>query len=177
MLTLRPFSTDHFDLLASWFSSERDLIQWGGPGSTFPLDEQQMRAMMAEERLHPPTRISRMAADDSGRLVGHVQVVLDWDNGVGRLARVAIAPAMRGQGLAAPMLSAILGQLFMLPGMERAELNVFSWNTAAIRTYEKLGFRMEGVRRSSVRVGQERWDTAIMGMLREEWTATGNSAR
>ncbi|MRW94351.1 GNAT family N-acetyltransferase [Duganella sp. FT80W] len=177
MLTLLPFSAEHFDHLAGWFSSERELVQWGGPGMRFPLDLPQMQAMLAEERQQQPARINRTAFDDGGRLAGHVQVVLDWDNGVGRLARVAVAPSMRGQGLAAPMLSAALAELFALPGMERAELNVFSWNAAAIRTYEKLGFRMEGVRRSSVRVGEERWDTAIMGLLRDEWEARDKSAR
>lgn len=168
MLTLLPFTADHFDQLASWFSSEQEVVQWGGPGMTFPLDAAQMRAMVAEEAQQPPGRICRVAVDAAGQVVGHVQIVLDWANGVGRLARVAVAPQRRGQGLAAPMLSAALRLLFALEGVERAELNVFTWNTAAIRTYEKLGFVMEGVRRSSVRVGAERWDTAIMGLLRGE---------
>nr|WP_313618177.1 GNAT family protein [Agrobacterium sp.] len=51
------------------------------------------------------------------------------------------------------------------------ELNVYTWNAPAIRTYAKVGFVPEGVRRSSVQVGDERWDTAIMGMLRAEWGA------
>lgn len=43
------------------------------------------------------------------------------------------------------------------------------FNAAAIRTYESLGFTLEGVRRSSTRVGDERWDTGMMGLLASEW--------
>ena len=53
--------------------------------------------------------------------------------------------------------------------IERLELNVFPFNAPAMRTYAKLGFVREGVRRSSARVGGERWDTVIMAILREDW--------
>jgi RimJ/RimL family protein N-acetyltransferase len=53
--------------------------------------------------------------------------------------------------------------------VHRVELNVYSWNAPAIKTYLKLGFKHEGTRRSSALVGNERWDTAIMGLLRREW--------
>ncbi|WP_267880372.1 GNAT family N-acetyltransferase [Sinorhizobium meliloti] len=91
--------------------------------------------------------------------------------GVARIGRVMVAPTMRGQGLAKSLLEAALEQAFSHPEIERTELNVYSWNSAAIRTYNKVGFFHEGVRRSSVKVGDERWDTAIMSMLRSEWEA------
>ena len=43
------------------------------------------------------------------------------------------------------------------------------FNQPALRTYEALGFKLEGVRRASTRVGEQRWDTGIMGLLRREW--------
>ncbi|WP_327436717.1 GNAT family N-acetyltransferase [Sinorhizobium meliloti] len=33
-------------------------------------------------------------------LVGHIQLAVDWRNGVARIGRVMVAPIMRGQGLA-----------------------------------------------------------------------------
>jgi RimJ/RimL family protein N-acetyltransferase len=56
-----------------------------------------------------------------------------------------------------------------MPGIERLELNVFSFNTPALRACERLGFVWEGVRRSSARVGSERWDTVMMGLLKAEY--------
>ncbi len=171
MLKLLPFAPEHFATLGSWFKSEGELVQWGGPLVVFPLDERQMQAMLDEGKGERPARRCWMAAED-GKLVGHAQVTLNWRHGLAGLCRVGVAPEARGRGLAVPMLRLVLEAAFALPGMERAELNVYTWNRPAIRTYERLGFVHEGVRRSSVRVDQERWDTAIMGLLRPEWVAT-----
>jgi len=71
--------------------------------------------------------------------------------------------------LAVPFLSQIRDSVFGMAEFERLELNVYTFNQAAIRAYKRLGFVEEGCRRSSVRVGQARWDTAIYGLLRSEW--------
>lgn len=53
------------------------------------------------------------------------------------------------------------------------ELNVYMFNEPALRTYQSLGFKLEGVRRSSTRVGDQRWDTGMMALLRSEWPLSG----
>jgi len=147
MVHLLPFTPDHFPILSGWFSSDADVVQWGGPFVHFPLSDQQMTAMLDEGRSNPPARLCWMA-----------------------LGRVAIAPDARGRGLAVPMLRVALASAFAFDAVERLELNVYAWNRPAIRSYERLGFVTEGIRLSSVRVGDARWDTAIMRMLRSEWT-------
>ncbi|WP_421836806.1 GNAT family N-acetyltransferase [Novosphingobium sp.] len=168
MLKLVPFSQAHFETLGSWFFSEADLVQWGGPFVTFPLDAGQLGAMLAEAAASPPTRVCWMVESD-GTAIGHAQLGLDWRNGVALLSRVAIAPQARGLRLALPMLRLVVDKAFAKAEIARVELKVYTWNQPAIRVYERLGFRMEGIRRSSARVGKERWDTAIMGLLRGEW--------
>lgn len=169
MLTLVPFSAMHFDVLSGWFASERDVVQWAGPAMSFPVDRAQLAAVVEDGRADPPLRLSWMA-EDEGELVGHAQLALDWRNGNATLSRVAIAPAARGRRLAAPMLEQVIEQAFVSPLVERLELNVYSFNAPALHIYERLGFTVEGVRRSSARVGPERWDTVIMAQLRSEWT-------
>lgn len=168
MLSLIPFEPAHFGALATWFSSEEDVVQWGGPGVSYPLDNAQLSAMLERGSADQPTRLCWMA-QDGGELVGHAQLGVDWRNGNARLSRVVIAPSMRGQGLAAPLVALVIREAFSLPEIERLELNVFPFNASAIRTYEGLGFVKEGVRRSSARVGAKRWDTAIMALLRADW--------
>lgn len=169
MLSLKPFSTEHFAVLSGWFDNERELAQWGGPGFSHPLDASQLAPLLQAGHGDRPERLCWMAEDESSSPVGHVQLVYDWQNGVARIARVVLAPAMRGKGFAAPMLKLVLDKAFSEEAIDRVELNVYTWNEPAIRTYAKLGFVREGVRRSSAKVGDERWDTAIMGMLRTEW--------
>ncbi|MGX5843637.1 GNAT family N-acetyltransferase [Mesorhizobium sp. ArgA1] len=169
MPTLVPFAAQHFATLSGWFLNEKDLVQWGGPDLTYPLDPAQLASMLEDGHGSHPGRLCWMAEDEAGDLVGHAQLVFDWRNGVARVRRVAIAPHMRGQGLAIPMLRTVLAEAFAQALIERVELNVYCWNEAAIRTYSRLGFVQEGIRRSSAKVADERWDTAIMGMLRSEW--------
>ncbi|WP_371275663.1 GNAT family N-acetyltransferase [Brevundimonas sp. SGAir0440] len=165
---LVPFAPEHFQILSSWFMSQADVVQWGGPFLSFPLADEQLRLMTAEADIVPPSRLCWMA-EHEGVLVGHAQLSFDWRNGNARLSRVAVAPRARGRGLAVPMLRPVLQKAFSRPEIERVELNVYTWNTLAISAYEKLGFKAEGVRRSSALVEGERWDTAIMGLLRHEW--------
>lgn len=166
-MELRPFTLDHTEALAAWFPDEASLVQWGGADMVFPLDRQQTRDFLREAEADPPRRWLFNGVEE-GAVVGHAQCALDWRHGVGRLARVAVNPAFRGRGLATPFLSMIVQRVFAIPGFERMELNVYTFNTAAIRTYEKLGFVLEGVRRSSVRVGTARWDTAMYALLKSE---------
>lgn len=171
MLTLRPFSTRDYPLLASWFHSLADVVQWGGSHLSFPLTPADLDAMQREGQAQPPSRRCWMACRD-GVPIGHAQLAYEWHDGNARLGRVAIAPDARGQGLARPMVALMVAEAFATPGIERLELNVYMFNTPAIRTYEALGFTLEGVRRSATRAGKERWDTGMMGLLRSEWRGT-----
>lgn len=123
--------------------------------------------MIDEGVTRPVTRRCWIARRDS-ELIGHVQIAFDWRNGNVNIGRVAVAPQWRGQGLARPMMQLVLSEAFAIEEIERVELNVYTWNAAAIATYKRLGFRAEGVRRSSTRVGAQRWDSMMMSLLRPE---------
>jgi RimJ/RimL family protein N-acetyltransferase len=173
--TLRPmhlldFNAQHFPILRSWFSSEADVVQWGGPAVSFPLGDDQLRAMLAEGETVLPGRRCWMV-EHRGVIIGHAQLGHDWRHGNAVLSRVAIAPASRGSGFARPLVTRVVEEAFRSPQIFRVELNVYSWNLPAIRSYERVGFVREGMRRASVSVGDARWDTVIMGLLRDEWTA------
>ncbi|NKM16123.1 GNAT family N-acetyltransferase [Rhizobium laguerreae] len=171
-MKLTPFEKHHYAELCSWFASLADVVQWGGPALNYPLDAAQLDSMVAESAGFRPNRNCWMPEDDAGNIVGHVQLAFDRKNGVARIERVAISPTRRGRGLAKGMVRLVLAEAFADPEIERVELNVYTWNTAAIRTYTTLGFVLEGVRRSSAKVEEERWDTAMMAVLRAEWQAT-----
>ena len=167
-MELRKFTQKHYATLISWFPTEADLIQWGGLKLRHPLDDSQLNAMLEKKTGNLPDKRCWMAFH-GGSLVGHAQLIFDWKNGNAALCRVAIAPEFRGRKLAAPMLELVVAEAFNYPQLMRLELNVFSFNQSAIRTYKRLGFLTEGTRRSSAAIGEERWDTVIMAILRPEY--------
>lgn len=174
-MELKQFSQEDFSLLASWFPTETDLIQWGGSKLRFPLDDTQMNAMLTDLSETQPDKLSWMALHEDC-LIGHAQLHFDWKNGNAALARVAIAPAFRGQKLAVPMLNVVIAEAFKSPRIMRLELNVFAFNQSAIQTYKRLDFVVEGIRRSSVAVGHERWDSVIMAILRSDYKLLSGKA-
>ncbi len=161
-LQLVPFQLEHFPILQRWFATEKELVQWAGPALRHPLSLEQMHEDLAESRRRPPLRLLWSACRDD-QVIGHCQLLFDRRNGVVRLARIALAPSARGQGLGLPMLEALLAEAFADADIERVELNVYDWNAAARHLYRRAGFREEGLRRSATRVGRERWNVRSHG--------------
>lgn len=165
-LDVVPANAEHLASLPTWFPTPEALAQWGGSGLRFPLDSHQIDAMLDETRTEPPLRLA-FAGVINTETVAHAQLALDWTDGIARLARFAIAPRHRGQGLARRFLTDVFDRLDEIGAFPRLELNVYTFNTPAIALYESLGFVREGVRRSSVKVGNARWDTAIYAIIRD----------
>nr|WP_206076217.1 GNAT family protein [Marinitoga lauensis] len=53
--------------------------------------------------------------------------------------------------------------------INKVKLHVFSFNKRAIRSYEKVGFKVEGVLREQIFREGKYHDEIIMGILRREW--------
>ncbi|MEU5539335.1 GNAT family N-acetyltransferase [Streptomyces sp. NPDC020362] len=88
------------------------------------------------------------------------------DRGEGRASLgYWLAGAARGQGVAAEALSAVVRWAFGDLQIPRLQLYVEPWNTASVRTAERVGFRREGLLRSWQQVGEERRDMFMYSML------------
>lgn len=161
--------------LRSWFTSQREVTQWAGPGVEWPLSDLFLQTLL-DSASQKPARLLTFAARQGDVLAAVAQLGFDWDNRFACLCRVVVNPNLRGQNLAEKMLNLLIESAFfhLQPAIERIELHVYPFNKAAVRTYEKLGFVHEGVRRACVAVGDERWDCAFYGLLRTEYT--GRSA-
>jgi RimJ/RimL family protein N-acetyltransferase len=63
----------------------------------------------------------------------------------------------------------ILRYAFTEMNLQRITLGVFEYNPRAIRSYEKAGFKVEGILRQYLHREGRYWDEIMMGILREEW--------
>ncbi|HLY28941.1 MAG TPA: GNAT family protein, partial [Aggregatilineales bacterium] len=107
-------------------------------------------------------------ADD--RLIG--QCVLyrpDVRNRFGRIGIVVGAPRNRGRGYGTDALRILANYAFNELNLHRMEIEVFSFNAAAIRSYEKVGFKCEVTKRQAVYRDGAYHDVLMMGLLRQEW--------
>ncbi len=76
------------------------------------------------------------------------------------------------QGYGTEAAQMMLWLAFERIGLHRVGLSVFAFNTRAIRSYEKAGFRVEGRLREAISRDNRYWDEIQMGVLRDEWLAS-----
>jgi [ribosomal protein S5]-alanine N-acetyltransferase len=78
----------------------------------------------------------------------------------------------QGQGLASEALSTALKYGFDVLNLYRIEADVDPRNTASLQLLEKLHFKREGLLRQRWRVNGEVCDSALYGLLKEDYQAT-----
>jgi RimJ/RimL family protein N-acetyltransferase len=76
-----------------------------------------------------------------------------------------------GEGVGTDATKAMLRHAFLDLNLHRIYLHVLASNRAAIRVYEKAGFRHEGTLREAAFKGGTFQDVMVMAMLRSEFTA------
>lgn len=107
---------------------------------------------------------------DGDKAIGFVGLDgISWHNGN---SWVGIGIGERdywSQGYGSDAMRIIARYAFEELGLHRLTLNVFAYNTRAIRAYEKIGFKVEGLVREALHREGKRWDMIFMGLLREEW--------
>lgn len=83
----------------------------------------------------------------------------------------------RGRGYGTEAAKLVLAYAFDKLNLEIVYLGVNLENGGAIRSYEKAGFRREGIRRKLVYRNGRYYDVVMMSILREEWQSGGIEAR
>lgn len=106
---------------------------------------------------------------DDEALVGHAVVYGAEVGPRSGTAAIVIGPGHTSRGYGTDALRTLLRYAFDEMGLHRLGLEVFSFNTRAIATYRKLGFREEGRRRESIFRAGHFHDEIMMGLLEPEW--------
>jgi diamine N-acetyltransferase len=78
----------------------------------------------------------------------------------------------RNQGLGAEATRLTLDWGFHVLGLHNILLEALAWNTAALRAYEKAGFRRIGVRRQASMSRGARSDVVLMDAVRDDFTGS-----
>ncbi len=141
----------------------------GGP--QVPGRARKIKEAIEKEQSEDPNTIAfsvRTLADD--RLIGFVAFDgIIWQHGETFVAVGIGDPAYRGQGYGTDAMRVMLRYGFRDLNLSRIQLNAFSYNERAIKSYLKVGFVEEGRQRGMLLRNGRRWDLIYMGILRDEW--------
>lgn len=100
-------------------------------------------------------------------------IVRDWASSerVAHIKRIAVCRPGRGHGRA--LLASLVDVIFRDTEAHRIWLGVYPENERARRTYEAVGFQIEGIARGGSFFGGTYRDELIMSLLRPEWSSQG----
>lgn len=134
-------------------------------GTRERFTEEQIRAYL--ERLPgAKDRADFAILDGEGSFLGEVVLNELEEDDLAMNYRIALAgPSARGRGFGTEAGSAVVNWAFDQVGLHRISLDVYSFNPAAQRSYEKIGFRVEGRARHTLLWNGEGIDSILMGML------------
>ena len=163
MINLIPFTISDTKYLNCWIKNERDLIQFAGDIFTYPIDEKQIAYYLADNN-----RLVYQVIDDDYP-VGHAEIYHESDEQA-RLCRILVGdPNIRGKGTGQLIITRLLSIAFNLKGYKRVHLNVYDWNSVAIKCYQKCGFEINPEISSKIIVGDEVWNAINMTIDKTQW--------
>ena len=164
MITLLPFEKTDFDRFKSWIKSPEELLQFAGPYFSFPITDKQLLHYLED----PKRRPYKITLLESDMVIGHCE--LNFERDIPRLSRILIAQnTERNKGYGKQTIHALLKLLFIDDRYDQADLNVYSWNSNAIRCYENVGFRINEEVTSETVVGNETWKGLNMQISKSDW--------
>ncbi|MEW8977876.1 MAG: GNAT family protein [Symbiobacterium sp.] len=110
--------------------------------------------------------------DEKERFIGVVRLWRISERNRSAMLTIFIGePAYWGRGYGSDALRLVLREAFGPMDLHRVELHVFEFNQRAIRSYEKVGFVHEGVRRQALLRNGHYYDILVMGITRPEFFA------
>jgi RimJ/RimL family protein N-acetyltransferase len=169
-IQIQPMSESDLPKLIEWAEDERTLIQWCGPVFEFPLTIKQLKDYYAPTLKPDPLRYIFKAVNETGVMTGMTEIgSVDRRNLLASLCRIYVDKNYRGRGVADQLIKTALRFGFEKLDMVRMELRVYTFNSGAIKTYERLGFRREGLMRKVTKYNNEFWDGFVYAILKEEW--------
>jgi RimJ/RimL family protein N-acetyltransferase len=164
MIHLESFRRSDFDRLISWIDSAELLITIAGNEFTFPLTHDQLDRYLLVSHSH----LFNVVDTADKKVVGHAQLIRSGD-GMYKIDKLLIGDKTnRGKGRGQAVINALLTYAFENLNAEIVELNVFDWNIAGIKCYEKCGFKVNPGKKQVFKVGDESWDTINMVVKKKE---------
>ncbi len=94
---------------------------------------------------------------------------MDHAKGIAELGIIITRKDYGGGGYGTEAITLILDYGFTVLGLHNVLLETYAYNERALRSYRKVGFKEIGRRREAQRIGDKRYDTIYMDILRTEF--------
>lgn len=165
MIRLKQFTEDDFESLISWINTEEELVQFAGTIFQYPLTKEQLSTYNS----NPAVNAFTVIEEEENIPIGHCEIFLA-ENEIPRLCRIIIGNKnFRGKGIGRQIVNELLELTFNKYNAEKVELNVYSWNTSAIKTYENAGFKVNPAKKKEIFINGISWISLNMVINKNDY--------
>lgn len=162
MITLRQITDDDCLKIVSWNQSKNEeyLYQWAGSKTyKYPITSEQIKARFTEEN----TIIFVIFSDDEA--VGSVELnKINRGESSANVCRFILSDDFQNIGIGTSALKQLVNIAFNEMNLKKLTLSVFCYNVAALRCYEKCGFRVK----TFYQRDDSKWNSYSMELLKSE---------
>lgn len=169
MFKLREIEREDIPVINAWRSSKELIEHLGAP---FRFINREIDLKWFENYMqNRSTNIRCSILDEEEKVIGLVSLT-----NIDRINQAAIFHIMigdrsqRGKGVGSFATKEILRHAFYDMNLNRVELSVLEKNERAIRLYEKIGFKKEGIKREAVYKNGQFVNMILMAILKKEFT-------
>jgi RimJ/RimL family protein N-acetyltransferase len=172
-VSLRTRTDDDLDVMYR-ISADLDTWEERDPAEPRPLTRARFDARLARATDSDASeQIVAFVVDVDGAAVGSASL-FGFDSFARHAeAGISLVPEARGHGVGTAAILQLLEFGFVRRNLRRIHLQAIGSNTAALRSYEKAGFVIEGRLREHAWVRGAYEDIVLMGILRSEHTPLG----
>ena len=165
---LGPLKKEYIPLYVKWFNNP-EMLQY--LMMIRPLTRENEEEWYANAIKNQNAVFFAILLIDGGKdhLIGNCAVKIDWKNKLGHLGITIGEKDNWGKGYGTEAMQLLVNYCFQTLNMHKVELNVYDFNTRAIKSYTKLDFKKEGCNRKSHYVNGKYVDLITMGILKDEW--------
>jgi len=169
MIRLTAMKQNELGALEAWFN-EVSFLRYYDMLPAIPQSNQQLDAYVKDFEESNEKILFAIRTNDTEKLIGIAGFdEIIWSNGVATVF-IGIGDANdHGKGLGTEAMALLLDFGFNELNFHRIQLSVISYNQAAIKMYESLGFIQEGTYREFICRDGKRFDLQLYGLLNHEW--------
>ncbi len=172
LVRLRAYEKSDVDATMKWVNDE-EVKQFLGSGTlTYPVSRIAQEHFIEHASQPADDRKTFAIETLAGEYLGGIDLHdINW---IDRHAEIGIVIGVKhywGKGCGTDAMRVLLRLAFDKMNLHRVYLRVYSFNQRAIASYEKCGFRREGVLRDQHCAGGKYHDSIVMGLLEAEYRA------
>lgn len=170
MYILRELERDDLKSINIWRNDKALIDFLGAPYRYINLDVENDWYEDYLENRHKAIRCVIVEPENRDKALGIISLTdIDYTNRSGTLHIMIGDVQNRGKGIGYFSTMEILNHAFNNLNLNRVELTVLSDNKHSLNLCEKVGFKKEGVQRSSIYKNGEFKDMVMLSMLKEEF--------